>query len=333
MRVLDQESATTIETHEPIQNPRVHDFKELLALKPEVMPLPPVIVPRAGDSHEGYTDRASMAEVAAGIYMMDPDIGPSIVANPSTPPNKFSQSTVKNEIDTRGVTSGNGFFALELEGEGNSTIALAFRPFEIGTAQTPEDDFTRNLITRFIGLENTQTVGLYKDTKGGGGTISLLDRSLRPVDRLATGDLDEKGMFGKIFRDIAREVAYAHALGVAHGDLALRNVVLQDSNSFLIDWGKSRSDKSALTNGPVIAGTKMHDLISLRDDFVDFRPSIEGRDAERTEYRKLFIEQFYDSYTMWRQEFNGAHIKTDGLIHSKDLKLELARCRDLLMKR
>lgn len=323
----EQEPGMELRVDSPVDR-----FTEVLKDNPEAKPIPNEFIPTSDDTFHTYTERTADLVLPPGIYLTDPEVGIEPIPNPNSSPNRFSHPVVKSEIDVRGVTSGNGFFALEMEGSDGLVVPMAFRPFSREVNSTPEEDFTRNFITRFIGMENTQTVGIYKDQEGNGGTISLLDRSLRPADRLATGKLEEGELFGKILQDVARETAYLHAHGVAHGDLTLRNVALGANRAFLIDWGKSQRDPRHVPTLPIEEGTKVHDLIYLRDDFVDFRPSIEDRDQERTSYRKLFMESFFDAYSTWRQEFNTAH-GHDGLTHSKQVEAELAIYRELLTKR
>lgn len=310
-------------------------FLDILSVYPEVQSLPHEVIVRPGDDFTDYVARSTEAQsgMLPGVYMIDPRIGKIYIPDSTTTPGDFTKILPVEEVDSRGVESQNGFFAHKFTNPDGARAELAFRPFSPIANTSVIEDFARNNIVRHLGLENTQTIGFYLDAKSGGGTISLLDREIRSLDEFKTEKLVDDRSSESVLSSIAKEIAYAHRLGISHGDLALRNAVLTEKGQvFLIDWGRSSKIRNSNADGSVITGTPEHDLAAMINDFVWVRATSDGRTRDRHQYRDIFMRLFAEPYLTWRSHYNSTLEKSEGRLSEVALRKELERLEETMRK-
>lgn len=305
-----------------------NEFFEVLALYPEINALPEAALIQPGDTLDRYVARCINAEmvdqeIEQGVYMTDPSLGKLYLPDMAVGPGQFTKLVPNEKVETKGLSSNNGFFAHNFSSPEGARIRLAFRPFDPKINDCVTEDFAKNMIIPHLGIGSLQTIGFYKGAGDRGGTISLLDPGIRSIDQINTDTLnaeDHNGM--TIFEGIAKELAFIHAVGVAHGDVSLRNIVRTDHNRvFFIDWGKAMGRRQS-ENDLSVNGTAQHDILSLYNDFVWYRASADGKAKIRNEYRDFLNVEFFSSYIKWRIEFNDSKDVAERLSH-KALSEEL----------
>ncbi len=297
---------------------------------PIVNDLPDFCQVGVDDDYQTYVERVTELQeyLPPGTYLLDPTFGSDYLQDDSIPL-PFDKMVPGARIDTRGSSSADGFFAHEFSSpETDRHFSLAFRPHNPKSSDSVLEDFARNMFARHLGLDNTQTLGFYLTENGGGGTISLLDRSIRSLDKFSVEAITEGDNNSSVLGRVAKELAFLHAKGIAHGDVALRNIVLPDPQSgggpYLIDWGRSNiADGDAKK---LDINTAFHDVRSLEMDFVE---TTKREGYSKQELKELFDEHFYEAYLNWRSAFFGAQQKGDRTQSRKELINEL---RDLINK-
>ena len=300
------------------------EYLDSLAMNPIVNDLPDFCHVLPDDDTQTYTDRVTELEeyLGPGTYLLSPTFGSNYLQDDKLPVG-FDEMKAGIKIDTRGSLSADGFFAHEFfSPETGESFPLAFRPHNPESSDSVMSDFARNMYARHLGLDNTQTLGFYLTEEGGGGTISLLDKSVRSLDKFSTDTLTDGDPSSSLIGRFAKELAFLHSKGVVHGDVAKRNIVVSVSGNatqpFLIDWGRSNlaDGEQKMTD----INTAFHDIRSFYMDFVEHS---EDDSYTKAELRELFETHFSNTYINWRNSFFDSQSKKHRIQSRRDFVKEM----------
>lgn len=296
---------------------RKDQFLEILDIHSEIKPIPKQLQILPNDTFESYTTRASHTHIEPGVYIMDPKlneggVGKNTVTDLSGSALQLGKVIDEESLDTRGIKSRTGFFALRIINADGETIDLAFRPHE--AEGPPMEDFSKNVVMQHQGIANVQTIGFYYDGEGKGGVISVLDKNLRPLNALRR----DSPLYMQGLSQAARELAYAHAIGLSHKDFAPRNIVIDTSTSqaMAIDWGAAEQRKPSTNDPEINYSISSVDLRTFHRDLTD--------DGSGNETFAAFFEMYAQARLDYAIEQSG------GVPNTQLLSEELNGFADLL---